>query len=319
MRLPIALAALALLATFAPPSLERVPAPPAVTTVLYTPVTPDGQGGPQERVGRLRFLGGWVLTSNDERFGGLSAIAAGKGVLTAASDAGWAFRFPLPGAGRPHVAAAVFTIGRDGEKLEGDAESLAAGAGTLWLGYEQSNSVRRVDAASFRQLAETAPPAMSAWDENSGAEAMVRLPDGRFIVFAEGSGGDSEALLFFGDPARGGTQALRLRYRPPAGFRITDAALLPDGRLIFLNRRFRLFEGFSAKLTIGRLPAAVREGELLTGEPLADFTGGEQHENFEGVSATREGGRTILWIVSDDNYLSLQRTLLMKLALEEGG
>ena len=36
----------------------------------------------------------------------------------------------------------------------------------------------------------------------------------------------------------------------------------------------------------------------------------------EGLSVTREAGRTILWLTSDDNYSPLQRTLLMKFALE---
>jgi hypothetical protein len=31
---------------------------------------------------------------------------------------------------------------------------------------------------------------------------------------------------------------------------------------------------------------------------------------------SREGGRTILWLASDDNYNKLQRTLLLKFALE---
>ena len=40
-------------------------------------------------------------------------------------------------------------------------------------------------------------------------------------------------------------------------------------------------------------------------------------DNMEGVSATIENGRTIVWLVSDDNFTPLQRTLLLKFALAE--
>ena len=144
---------------------------------------------------------------------------------------------------------------------------------------------------------------------------MVRLADGRFLLLAEGSGkADSEAYLFDGDPALPATAAARLRYRPPPGYRMTDAAQLPDGRLLFLNRRARLFEGFKAKLTVGRLPQPGPDS-TMTGVEVAAFEASAIQENFEALSVAREGDRTILWIASDDNYNGLQRTLLLKFAI----
>ena len=40
------------------------------------------------------------------------------------------------------------------------------------------------------------------------------------------------------------------------------------------------------------------------------------HDNFEGVAITREGRDTIVWLVSDDNQLFLQRSLLLKFKLD---
>jgi hypothetical protein len=37
---------------------------------------------------------------------------------------------------------------------------------------------------------------------------------------------------------------------------------------------------------------------------------------MEGISVTSEGGRTFVWLTSDDNYSPLQRTLLLKFALD---
>jgi hypothetical protein len=205
--------------------------------------------------------------------------------------------------------------GPPGDKANRDVESLVVHGGEAWLGYEQFNAVWRYDARGFARRASAAPPAMKEWSDNAGPEAMVRLPDGRFLVFAEGEGGDSEAVLFGGDPAAAGTPALRLRYRPPAGYRVTDAALLPDGRLALLNRRVSLFAGFTAKLVLATLPR-LAEGALIRGDEAAAFEGPATRDNLEALSVTVEGGRTILWIASDDNYNPFQRTLLMKFALE---
>lgn len=318
MRALFLLVACPLLATFAPLSLQRRDPPPAVSLVHFTPVTLDEDHPGATRLGRLTFLGGWALTSNDERFGGISALHVEAGEVLALSDAGWRIRFPLRN-GRRTVRAAIAMMeagpGPAEEKENRDSESLAVAGRALWVGYEQANQVWRYDRSDFAPLASAAPAAMARWTANRGAEAMVRLADGRFLIFNEGKGGDSDALLFAADPARAGTPAIRLRYRPPATYRITDAGLLPDGRLALLHRRVGLFEGFTARLTVARLPA-LKAGAVIRGEEAAAFQGGITRDNFEALSVSREGGRTILWLASDDNYNKLQRTLLLKFALE---
>ena len=310
--------ALPLLATFAPLGLQRRDPPPAVSLVAFTPVELEEGAPGRNRLGRLVFLGGWALSGNDPRLGGISALHVEGGEALALSDSGWRISLPLP-AGNSPARAEIRMVGEgpgpEEEKVNRDIESLVVHGGEAWVGYEQANEVWRYDRRRFSARASAAPAAMARWDANRGAEAMVRLADGRFLLFAEGNGGDSEALLFAGDPAAPGTRTLRLRYRPPAGFRITDAALLPDGRLALLHRRVGLFEGFTARLTIARLPV-LADGALIGGEEAAAFEGPVTRDNFEALSVTREGGRTILWIASDDNFNPLQRTLLMKFALE---
>lgn len=312
------LIALPLLATFAPPALQHREPPPAVTLVRFTPVPLREEDPAAKRLGRLTYLGGWALTSNDARVGGISALHVEAGEALALSDAGWRIRLPMP-PGRSPAGAGIAMIGEGpgppGDKVYRDVESLAVHRGEAWLGYEQSNQVWRYDRRTFERRSSAAPPAMREWSDNAGPEAMVRLANGRFLVFAEGDGGDSEAILFAGDPAVRGASALRLRYRPPAGYRITDAALLPDGRLILLNRRVALFEGFTARLTLAALPE-LADRALIIGREIAAFDGAVTRDNFEALSVTREGGRTILWIASDDNYNPFQRTLLMKFALD---
>ena len=319
MRILFLLLALVLLGTFAPLGLQRRDPPPPVSWVRFEPVALDEEDPGARRLGGLVFLGGWALTGNDPRIGGISALRVEGGEALALSDAGWRIRLPMPPARAP-ARAEVAMIGEGPgpaeQKANRDVESLVVDGATLWIGYEQANSVWRYDRTSFAALASARPPAMRRWPADRGAEAMARLADGRFLVFDEGRGGDSIALLFAGDPAVAGTPAVRLRYRPPAGYRLTDAALLPDGRLALLHRRVRLFEGFTAKLTIARLPAEPIAGALISGEEVAVFAGGVTRDNFEALSVGREGGRTILWLASDDNYNKLQRTLLLKFALD---
>ena len=148
---------------------------------------------------------------------------------------------------------------------------------------------------------------------------MIRLRDGRFLIFSEGRrlpDGATEALLFDGDPAVEGTPFVRLGYRAPEGFRITDAAELPDGRLLFLNRRISIFDGILGNLTMAETPK-LEAGAVLSGREIALFQPPVTTDNYEALSVGREDGRTILWIASDDNFMGIQRTLLLKFALAE--
>ncbi|HEX2764044.1 MAG TPA: esterase-like activity of phytase family protein [Allosphingosinicella sp.] len=319
MRVLALLAMLLFLGTFAPVGLQRDPPLPAVSQVRFEPIALNEDAPHETRIGALRFLGGWAVSSNDYRFGGISALHVDGGRVLGVSDAGWLLRFTLPAAGGTGALEVGWIgegpTGQGGGKEDRDAESLAVADGRIWIGYEQANSVWRYRLADWRAEASAAPPAMAGWDDNRGPEAMARLPDGRFLVFSEGPGGDSEVLLFDGDPAIHGTRSVRLRYRPPRGYRITDAAVLPDGSLLTLNRHINLLHGFSAKLTVVALPA-IWANAVLEGKEIAAFEGPLAQGNLEGLSVVREGGRTLLWLASDDNYNPLQRTVLLKFALE---
>jgi hypothetical protein len=186
---------------------------------------------------------------------------------------------------------------------------------SVWLGFERRNAIWRFDRTTWRASSHAEPALMRHWSRNRGPEAMLRLPDGRFLVFEEGGGQGGDLLLFAGDPAAPGTPAAKLRYRPPPYYRATDAALLPDGRALVLNRRWTVLQGFTAKLTVVPLDRLIPGAELV-GREIADFRPPLVVDNLEGLSVQREGRRTIVWITSDDNYLPLQKTLLLKFALE---
>ena len=317
MRILAFLAFWLLLATFAPLGSFREDPVPARTVLAFAPLPLDPDSPGRKAVGRLDYLAGWHVTSNDPRFGGISAIHVGPDGVTAMSDTGSLIRFPLPGsAGEPRIGNLPAGPGSPDRKSDRDAESLVVHGGRAWIGFERSNSIWRYRRGDWSAEGWAQPRAMRRWRGNRGSEAMLRLSGGRFLVFSEGGGGDSPVLLFDGDPSVRGTKAVAMRYRPPEGYRITDAALLPGGGILLLNRRIALFDGFSAK--IGLIPAPdLKAGTVLAGQEIAELGRPLTVDNLEALSVTREGGRTIVWIASDDNLNPLQRTLLLKFALRD--
>ena len=305
---------------------EDAVAPAHAFAIRAAPVVFDASDITRDRAGELRFLAGWALSSDDARFGGISAMALDGDGFIAIGDAGGVFRFAIDAGGL--ISRAEIAMLPDGpqpehggplQKRDRDAESLVydASSGLFWVGFERANAIWRYGPRLTDAQAHNAPGAMNDWPDNGGPEAMVRLADGRFLIFSEagdGPNGSREALLFSGDPSVPGAEPMRLGYRPPDGFQITDAALLPDGRLLILNRRFTVVEGVSAIVMIADL-AGLAEGTVIEGRLVARLEPPLTIDNMEALTVTREAGRTIVWMASDDNFNPLQRTLLLKFEL----
>lgn len=293
--------------------------------IAAVPLPFDAAHPKRKTAGALEFLGAWELKSDNAIFGGLSALLALKeGRFLAVSDAGAMVGFTLTADGRierPVIAALPGAYGRGIKFRDRDSEGMAydPGSGRVWVSYEQRHAIRRIPASMSRIDGKLFPPQMRKWPYNSGAEAIARLNDGRFAVFAEGGGPQEDegifpAILFSGDPVEAGTSNFTFRFRPPAGYRVTDATPLPDGRLLLLNRRIGLPDGFTAKVAIFD-PASIRRDALVEGEVIATLEPPLLVDNMEGIATTQQDGHTIVWLVSDDNFNIFQRTLLMKFAL----
>lgn len=305
---------------FAPPD----PPPPAAQMALLrmAPIPLDAAAPNRRQIGQLDYLGGWELSSASPDFGGLSSLHVEGGAVTALSDTGLLYRFALPD-GRASEPVRIDPLG-DGpgsrvHKYNRDTESMVLLGPWLWAGFEGHNMIWRYRGGDLRAASSAQPALMRGWRGNSGAEGMTRLADGRFLVLCEGLSDNqllSDAILFDGDPADPRTPAHLLHYRRVPGYRVSDATTLPDGRIVILNRRFQWLEGFSLAITIAD-PGGLREGATIERRELARLAPPLNVDNMEGVSATVENGRTILWLVSDDNFFPLQRTLLLKFALRE--
>lgn len=295
------------------------PRGPATARIAAEPVFLDESEPGQRSAGSLTFLAGWALTSDEPRFGGISAMAVEGDRVTAISDSGILLQFAVPGLGNTRLDVTPLPEGPGDprRKEDRDTESMFISGSTAWLAFENSNQIWRYRRPGWRAEARSAPPAMRGWPTNRGAEGIVRLADGRFLVISESLEQDwsSPALLFPGDPT-GAREPLALRFRPARGYRITDVGQMPDGRLLLLQRRLTILDGASAKLVVVDL-AALTPDAIIEGREIAHLDAPLSVDNMEALSIRREGGRTIVWLASDDNYFPLQRTLLMKFALTE--
>jgi hypothetical protein len=303
----------------------RAPLPLRRIAIEVQPVALDQENARRLETGSLRYLGGWALTSGSPAFGGLSALSVVGDTVLAIGDVGTVVRFSLSPKG--HVSDATISelphgCGKHWYKADQDSESLTQDPvnGKYWIGLEWRNAICRFDSRLRVTEVEAHPPAMRRWPLTGGAEAMVRLAGGRFLVFAERAFDDNDpltpVLLFDGDPAMAGTPVASLQYRAPKGFRAVDAAELPDGRLLILNRSFALPYSFSTRLTLID-PGVMPPGAVLEGREIARLEPPLIHDNFEGLSVVEAPGGPIVWITSDDNFSPLQQTLLLKFQLKE--
>lgn len=275
--------------------------------------------------GALQLLGAWHLTSANSAFGGYSAlVTASQDELWAFTDRGYFVRFAKPGAnpivpqfGSTLAASERSKAGRDMEAASWDPVTKR-----LWLAQERENAVVRYGPEGRREAARRMPE-WRDWLGNYGPEAMVRLRDGRFIVLCECRAswlGPSRypGFLYADDPIRGGSGTAFI-FAGPDGYRPTAAAALPDGRILILMRRlvWPVPARFAIKVVIAD-PAEIVGGQLWQGRELANIAAPWPVDNYEGLAIERDpDGKLVAWIISDDNGAASQRTLLLKISIDE--
>jgi hypothetical protein len=299
--------------------------PQAGIKVVATSIPLDPADPARMTIGGLRYLGGWQLTSRQRDFGGYSSLRVEGDRFFALADTGNYMRFRMASPGvidDSRFGDLPAFPAYEGQRQDRDSESMTVGPeGDIWVGFEYHNAILRYSPDLTMLQSVAFPPAMKDWSENSGPEAMVRLAGGRFVVFAEGRAIAPHvhaALMFPGDPTNARNIPYQFGYRAPLDSYVpTDAAQLPDGRLVILHRRFGILDGFSAAVGIAD-PTKIAPGQTLTSDLVAELKPPLNIDNMEGISVAQEGGRTILWIISDDNQMPIERTLLLKFELVEG-
>jgi len=300
------------------------PATGAFTMTLH-PLVLDSADPARTQAGDLHYLGGWEVKGRPKLFGGLSSLLIRPdGKIWALSDGGVMFEIP-PTISSGFGYATVLKTAKPPKKwmpTPTDSESMVVDPQFkhLWVGYELLQRICRytTDLAQAGTCKDW--PELQKWPEAESLESMTRLPDGRFLMISEGAQtgkGGRDALLFEGDPVDPSTgHPVHLTYIPPTGYNPTDSVWIGDNQLLVLNRRATLYDGFTAIIELVDI-SALKAGATLRGREIARLAPPLLSDNFEGMAVERKDGQRIFWIVSDDNHLFLQRTLLLKFALPD--
>ncbi|MBI1207664.1 MAG: esterase-like activity of phytase family protein [Azospirillum sp.] len=279
-------------------------------------------------VGRLGFRGGIELPRSHPELGGLSDLALldhGR-QFVAITDHGAVVTGRLRYDARGWLAgAAELSVRRlvevDGGAVSGkrhDAESLARLPDGGWVvGFERVHRLLRyppgLGRPDRRPVVLEPPPGLDQAPYNGGIEALAGFADGSLLAIEEGDDdGSTEHRAWIRAP--GGAWAT-LVYRAERSYRPTGAAVMPDGTVLVLERHFGWFDGWAARL-VRVAGGSIRPGALLVGEELARLAPPLAADNFEGVAVGRgPDGEFRIALISDDNFRSEQRTLLLMFAL----
>ncbi|HTP82476.1 MAG TPA: esterase-like activity of phytase family protein [Alphaproteobacteria bacterium] len=297
-------------------------------TLTASPIALDSDHPEHVAVGHLVYRGGLVLQSGDARFGGWSDlhVSADGTSLLALSDHSFWFTAKL---GYDHgelVTAGEAQLGplidSAGTRLVGrrsDSEGMAVRPdGAIYISFERIHRIWLYPASNPPFSAPPRPvptPArLVTAPDNGGIEALAWLSGGTLLALVESLYDGAENVGWVGDDV--GATWQELHYRTAGrDYAPTALAELPPGAsgagdVLVLERKFTIFSGRAARIT--RLArGTIRPGAHLQGEEIAHLQSPLTLDNFEGISAVRAPDGTVrLYIISDDNYTFLQRTLL---------
>ena len=291
---------------------KAAPDQPAAVAVAVA-VKPIGQwlagSAPSVQVGAFVYAGGLELSA-PRPFGGLSDLdVQPDGRMIAISDEGALLRgrVVLDAKGRL-TGVKDLTLGPltnledqplSGSKIDSDSEGLALWPnGDLMISFEARHRIWLYPAKGGPPRAVPFPDA--PFPNNDGMEALALDPAAGPDAYRVGREDNRETWVCH--LATSCTPDLRVG-KAEYG-KLVSARPLPGGRWAFLFREFSPIGGVTSRLLIAGADGAMID--LLTLARPANV------DNTEGVSALpRPDGSIRFYLISDDNFASNQRTLLM--------
>ncbi|NWG47199.1 MAG: PepSY domain-containing protein [Alphaproteobacteria bacterium] len=304
-------------------------APLTTRTLVLEPTRPD-----RTQFGALTYTGGLSLRSPDPRFGGISGLrlsANGEEAL-AVSDRGNWLRFrlrhdaagTLVGADRLAIAPLLDGAGRPLLEEEADAEGLERlPGGDLLVAFERQHRLSLYpppgagEAVPVRQIALLS--LTRALGNNSGVEAIAALDAGRLIAIPEtlvdAQGRHTAYLIELAGAGETSADARKISLDAAAGHVVSDATALPDGSVLLLERRTAAVAGPAARIV--RVRPSSSDPSVWTSQSLAEFGATQAIDYMEAIAARQDGPDLRIWIMSDDNFNPLQRTLLLSFVLPD--
>ncbi len=280
--------------------------------------------------GRLRYRAGYALSSGAKEFGGFSGLwrsADGRRLVAISDRAHWlAATVSQANGAMGGLSDAVLApmLNAQGRAMSDtrayDTEALCIEGGVAFVGVERVQEIHRFDWAragvAARGQSLPVPAEAKRWPRNRGIEALGVAPQGSpvagaMVILSERSGAIDEPTAghIIGGPRPG-----PFRYQRFDEYDVTDLAFLPGGDMLVLERWYRPWRGVAMRLR--RVPGpSLLPGATVRGELICEADMGHEIDNMEGLCVHREDGRTIVTMISDDNFSLIQRTLLLEFEL----
>lgn len=292
-------------------------------SVGATRIALDARDPARTSFGQAELLAAFVLSHADDRFGGYSGLAVGPDGdrLTLVSDQGTWLELELghdpdgrlTGFGRARFGD---LLDRSGEALGyADAEALTPMSAGFAISFERDPRIELYPDGLDRPAGgRIGPDGFGPLAANGGLEALAATSDGAFVALVEDPepDGGHRGLIIAPD----GTVRTFAYVTEPA-FEPTDLARLPSGDLLVLERKFNLLEGANSRI-VRVVVADIAEGARVTGSELVRLAPPLATDNFEGLAVRPgPGGGVLVYLVSDDNFKPIQRTLVLQFRLAD--
>ena len=268
---------------------------------------------------KLKFVSGIEIKSNHPNFGGLSGLIINEDKsLIAVGDQGiW-----LTGKIKIDENGKLVEIinGRLGH-LKGNENNLLYKLGKSYTDAESIETYNNKFIVSFERKhrilifndiflhSEIFYDRIKYLDlpDNGGIEAMAPLKNNSIFLL-------SENLIYPNDKIAGyllsDNKLKKVYVKKNGSFKPTDMSNLPDGNILLLERSFSPVRGASAKISV------IKYEDLKPNSVILPFTLDTLKppmvvDNFEGISFLKlNDGGYYIFILSDDNFNFLQKTLL---------
>ena len=284
------------------------------------------------KFGKLIWRGGVVLNSKFEAFGGISGIhvgSEGKNFIAITDQGSW-LKGELVYKNNLLSGVKSVTIGPiRGHKnrllkknKHRDAESIVLVGKHAFIGFERLHRIAQYHLDNYKIGKKVKnlklPSQTRKMKYNKGFEALGVLRVGpyknRFLAFAEDfktrSGYHKGWVIQ-------GSKYFPIYLLAKKGFSITDLAILKNGDVLIVERFFNFLQGVKMRLRIIK-GNNIKPSAKLKGDVLIEVGNKYTIDNMEGVAVHEDSkGKTIITLVSDDNFSAFQRTLLMQFELRK--
>ena len=195
-------------------------------------------------------------------------------------------------------------------KKASDAEALAIlEDGTAFISFEHRHRIMQLGLKTGRTRGRIDLPFTNEMGNNSGVEALAIGPDGTLYALIEKAPQSGQPFPLYAYSNGAWRVSARIPQRGP--FVPVGADFDPYGRLWLLERATTPV-GFRSRVRLFNLaPGSAREYTMFTSLP-------SRYDNLEGISVWQDpNGRLHVTMISDDNFLRLQRTQIVEYIVRE--